>query len=748
MTTPPTPHDLYIKKIYPLNRMNNVGYYNNNNNSFSILLVLIAFMIMSSMSSSSVLLMYNLARDTIKPSAETQMYIDTQDQKLEKLAKESGIDLKELKDEIATEYKKLCLIPQTNGKCPQGTHAIANNCCEFDDPAVRSKFSKTVDITSKVLEVVIVSFLAEKIILASGRLALNLVSKSAATRFAAQVSARLAKKGLVKATVGIGTRLQAKFAVATSCGPLCIAVIIATEAFSLALDLTDPFGFNNFQANEVLRHQRNYIDVEMQRQLGVANYPMTFPLSIAFPGYEEELQQKLLSEFMPDAFKLMDDEMIVKFLVKTLSESKEDPVESEKIEKAFEMAINKAMENTQKRDNIIYEFYAAKGKSKEIERVPFLATKDRIGVTLSKYGAEQYNERMRSKHLEYSNPFKSAPGKIPEDYSPFVAMYTDTYRVVNATNPGDKHKPNVVDKKLSKKICLAMPYGGLIANCEYGMKSSKHNQRLNPSTYGVKYNYDRGDCDFTGEYCRRVGLDFKDNDCKMNTAQKYAEMIFGTTITRSYKVDWQNRIDAWKSGDPGKIAMATAMTLIPGVSPWIGKLISAIKDTYGRGVGTVPTRCGPDKEKKGALCYPKCREGYKSSALECEGTCPPGSKNTGLTCLQGIHSYIPSNRCANPFKKCFYQRKPCREGYRYRGSTCNRECLPGFKFRSGAAGSSFCDKPRNRYSRAGKPAPLDCPEGKVKDAGLCYTPCKEGYTGNGPTCKKIEESKQVNIYDV
>ena len=74
--------------------MNNVGYYNNNNNSFSIILVLIAFMIMSSMSSSSAVLMYNLARDTIKPSTETQMYIDTQDQKLEKLAEESGVDLR------------------------------------------------------------------------------------------------------------------------------------------------------------------------------------------------------------------------------------------------------------------------------------------------------------------------------------------------------------------------------------------------------------------------------------------------------------------------------------------------------------------------------------------------------------------------------------------------------------------------------------------------------------------------------
>ena len=31
---------------------------------------------------------------------------------------------------------------------------------------------------------------------------------------------------------------------------------------------------------------------------------------------------------------------------------------------------------------------------------------------------------------------------------------------------------------------------------------------------------------------------------------------------------------------------------------------------------------------------------------------------------------------------------------------------------------------------------LDCPEGKVKDAGLCYNPCREGYKGVGPVCWK------------
>ena len=33
------------------------------------------------------------------------------------------------------------------------------------------------------------------------------------------------------------------------------------------------------------------------------------------------------------------------------------------------------------------------------------------------------------------------------------------------------------------------------------------------------------------------------------------------------------------------------------------------RDSYGRGVGTIPTDC-PGEEKDGLLCYPNCRSGY------------------------------------------------------------------------------------------------------------------------------------------
>lgn len=59
--------------------------------------------------------------------------------------------------------------------------------------------------------------------------------------------------------------------------------------------------------------------------------------------------------------------------------------------------------------------------------------------------------------------------------------------------------------------------------------------------HGVKYNAQKGLCNFTKEYCKRYGLDFFYNadlgvyDCELSKTQAALEFIFGTTITRSAK---------------------------------------------------------------------------------------------------------------------------------------------------------------------------------------------------------------------
>ena len=773
---------------------------NNQNNGSTIILLLIIMMISSSISSIGAVLGFNIL-SYVKPSSNVKSYIRTQDDRLTQLGNEVGIDGNALKDEIVNETKRACLVPMgADGKCPEGMQRMSNGCCEFIDPRAQTSLGMLADMAPDLAIGIIGGVLAEYVILAgvntgtyllrgtntmgaklgagagakagtgAGARAGAGVGAKAGARAGANVGAKMGASAGAKIATQFGTRL----AWATACGPICIAVTVATAVFTIALDLTDPFGYDNFTANETIRRKRNAVDVMLQKSMieSKQSYPMTFPLTVAFPDFNKELEEKIFIEFLPDALELMPKDLMIQFFTSML---KGEPSTDKDVLDAFGVAMDTALANIAKRDDIMYEFYAGKGKKSEIERVPFMSTKTRIGVTLSKKGVDKYNERMKDKHLLYSNPHRSPPKDKPDDYTPFVAMYTDTYREINVSNPGSENNPNVIEKKIERPICLAMPYGMLIADCEYGFRSTKHSQRLNPATYGVKFNYARGDCDFTNDYCKRLGLDFKGNECKLRPGQEVAELIFGKTITRVYVEDWDNRIEAWKSGDPASITLATVSLLAPVIAPWIAKGIAAIKDTYGRGAGT-PMVCGPDKERKGELCYPKCRTGpggeklYNSRALECEGTCPKGSTNTGLTCLQSIHSYIPSNKSSNPFNAGFYQRADCRAlsknevnsdlgkalaaagkplKYKFRGTTCNQPCYPGFTFRSGAAGSAFCDKPRNRYSRAGKAkVPDKCPEGKVRDASLCYKPCKPGYRGNGPTCKKSEESKQKNPYKV
>jgi hypothetical protein len=64
------------------------------------------------------------------------------------------------------------------------------------------------------------------------------------------------------------------------------------------------------------------------------------------------------------------------------------------------------------------------------------------------------------------------------------------------------------------------------------------------------------------------------------------------------------------------------------------------KDSYGRGVGTVPGSCGNGETKSGLLCYPKCSEGYNNVAGVCWSSCPKGTTDIGATCVKdNVSSY-------------------------------------------------------------------------------------------------------------
>lgn len=56
------------------------------------------------------------------------------------------------------------------------------------------------------------------------------------------------------------------------------------------------------------------------------------------------------------------------------------------------------------------------------------------------------------------------------------------------------------------------------------------------------------------------------------------------------------------------------------------------KDSYGRGVGTVPSNCGSKYQKIGLLCYDPCPSGYTRFVIDCHQNCPAGFTDQGLFC--------------------------------------------------------------------------------------------------------------------
>jgi hypothetical protein len=117
--------------------------------------------------------------------------------------------------------------------------------------------------------------------------------------------------------------------------------------------------------------------------------------------------------------------------------------------------------------------------------------------------------------------------------------------------------------------------------------------------------------------------------------------------------------------------------------------------THYSGPGKPLSHCNPDQDKGGALCYPKCRDGFKSDGVAiCYGTCPAGSVDVGALCRDG-----------------------CREGYHDVAGVC-WENTPAGAVNVGALIRDGC--------RAG-----------FRDvAGVCWGSCPGGWNDDGATCRE------------
>jgi hypothetical protein len=178
-------------------------------------------------------------------------------------------------------------------------------------------------------------------------------------------------------------------------------------------------------------------------------------------------------------------------------------------------------------------------------------------------------------------------------------------------------------------------------------------------------------------------------------------------------------------------------------------MFGLFKNSYGRGVGIVMV-CAADEDQDGALCYPKCKDGYRGVGPVCWQACPAGFRDDGAFCAKpepyGRGAGYPwqfgdalddsgmVRRCeadqgrGNCEKSGAIVYPRCRSGFHAVGCcVCSPDCPSGMP----DAGVS-CTK--GSYGRtAGVPLHA-CPEGHEKDGALCYPLCKPNYKGVGPVC--------------
>lgn len=134
----------------------------------------------------------------------------------------------------------------------------------------------------------------------------------------------------------------------------------------------------------------------------------------------------------------------------------------------------------------------------------------------------------------------------------------------------------------------------------------------------------------------------------------------------------------------GKRIIGEALDVVgTSLNAWSGeKTLFCWKNSYGRGVGTVPRSCDYREELDAGLCYKQCNYGYYSVGPVCWHKCKPGYDDHGASCFKNLFSWY------------------------FKGS----------------------------YGRGAGTVPTSCAEDEEYDAGLCYTKCKSGYYGVGPVC--------------
>lgn len=176
------------------------------------------------------------------------------------------------------------------------------------------------------------------------------------------------------------------------------------------------------------------------------------------------------------------------------------------------------------------------------------------------------------------------------------------------------------------------------------------------------------------------------------------------------------------------------------------------RNSYGRGIGTIPQACAAGEDRIGLLCYPKCPVNTVRVGFDCHSTCPAGFRDDGLFCRlaeygrgggyawqfgdplndSGMYRRCEAdNGAGNCEKNGLIVYPKCKPGYSAFGCCI---CRPNAPNCAALGLGGQVDLSCAKKVIIGSPRIGQCGSDEDSNGGLCYKKCTTNYKGVGPVC--------------